>query len=297
MAALLLAAVVLLPAATVGSQPTTSTGKLQWVAPFNPGLELAIDLHHPLPTFQNANFGCNASLLGAAFADTKVPGFLSLENCIRTMPSFQPIWDYPTYKGTGLAPHWQTALARQLVPALPLFKSGAIAGVFLGDEMLCSKVPFSNYSAVATAVRKWLTDSGLEKSLLYSNECSTSLIVGPPATCRQGNLSGCPAHACCQLGCCTCMPDKLPVELDLFSIDMYTGRSVSTDPNEELRNEQRMVRDWIKPRLHPHQKIMLVPGLYGDRNTSRSGTMDEQEEYLMAKLEATVAWAKADPDM
>ena len=195
----LLAAIDEFEAGCVHSDPSRRdlaalTGKLQWVAPFNPGLELAIDLQHPLPTFQNANFGCNASLLGAAFADTKVPGFLSLENCIRTMPSFQPIWDYPTYKGTGLTPHWQTALARQLVPALPLFKSGAIAGVFLGDEMLCSKVPFSNYSAVATAVRKWLTDSGLEKSLLYSNECSTSLIVGPPATCRQGNLSGCPAH-------------------------------------------------------------------------------------------------------
>ena len=26
-------------------------------------------------------------------------------------------------------------------------------------------------------------------------------------------------------------------------------------------------------------------------------TMDEQEEYLVAKLDATVAWAKADPDM
>jgi hypothetical protein len=25
--------------------------------------------------------------------------------------------------------------------------------------------------------------------------------------------------------------------------------------------------------------------------------MDEQEEYLVAKLDATVAWAKADPDM
>jgi hypothetical protein len=98
----------------VGSEPKSASGKLQWLAPFNPGLELAIDLDHPLPTFQNANFGCNASLLGAEFAKTKVPGFLSLENCIRTMPSFQPIWDYPIYNGTGLTPQWQTALAEQV---------------------------------------------------------------------------------------------------------------------------------------------------------------------------------------
>ena len=58
-----------------------------------------------------------------------------------------------------------------------------------------------------------------------------------------------------------------------------------------------MVEDHMRPRLHPHQKLMLVPGLFGDRRTHRSGTHDEQQEFLLAKLNATVEWAKSDPDV
>ena len=139
-------------------------------AAFNPDWELAVEMDHPLPTFQNANFGCNASLLGSAFATTRVPAFISLQDCINT------VWDYsPNHK--GLHPNWQEAVVAQLGSALPLFKSGAAVGVFLGDEIMCSKVPFSNYSAVATTTRKWLTDAVLIDAVIYSNECSSPLVV------------------------------------------------------------------------------------------------------------------------
>ena len=230
-------------------------------------------MDHPLPTFQNANFGCNASLLGSAFATTKVPAFISLQDCIGT------VWDYsPLHK--GLQANWQEAMAAQLGSALPLFKSGAVVGVFLGDEIMCSKIPFSNYSAVATATRKWLIDSGVPGALIYSNECSTPLT-------KSGQTWS--------------VPDKLPAELDLFSIDLYAARAShsnpSSDPRKELEEVQKMVADHMRPRLHPHQRLMLVPGLFGDRNTTRSGTMEEQEEYLLAKLNATVAYAESQPDI
>jgi parallel beta-helix repeat protein len=242
-------------------------------AAFNPDWELAVEMDHPLPTFQNANFGCNASLLGSAFAMTKVPAFISLQDCIGT------VWDYsPVHK--GLQTNWKEAMAAQLGSALPLFKSGAVVGVFLGDEIMCSKIPFSNYSAVATATRKWLTDSGVPGALIYSNECST------PLTKRGQTWS---------------IPDKLPAELDLFSIDLYAAReshsNPSSDPQKELEEVQKMVADHMRPRLHPHQRLMLVPGLFGDRNTTRSGTMEQQEEYLLAKLNATVAYAESQPDI
>ena len=230
-------------------------------------------MDHPLPTFQNANFGCNASLLGSAFATTKVPAFISLQDCIGT------VWDYtPLHK--GLQANWQEAMAAQLGSALPLFKSGAVVGVFLGDEIMCSKIPFSNYSAVATATRKWLIDSGVPGALIYSNECSTPLT-------KSGQTWS--------------VPDKLPAELDLFSIDLYAARAShsnpSSDPRKELEEVQKMVADHMRPRLHPHQRLMLVPGLFGDRNTTRSGTMEAQEEYLLAKLNATVAYAESQPDI
>ena len=80
-------------------------------------------------------------------------------------------------------------------------------------------------------------------------------------------------------------------------IDLYSARSASKDPTAELTALKRMVEDHMRPRLHPHQKLMLVPGLFGDRQTDRSGTHDEQQEFLLAKLNATVEWAKSDPDV
>ena len=133
-------------------------------------------------------------MLGGAFAATQVSGFLSLQDCTNG------IWDYDSArKGlnlTGLAADWRSELTAHLQSALPLFHSGALMGVFLGDEMMCSKIPFSNYSAVASAVRQWLSNASLEEVLIYSNECSTPLV-------RDGEVWS--------------MPEKLPVELDLFS--------------------------------------------------------------------------------
>jgi hypothetical protein len=112
---------------------------LRYLAPFNPDWQLSVELGHPLPTFQNLNFGCNASILAAGFAKTKVPGFISLENC------FVPdggIWDYASARrglnGTGLMKGWKEALGDALAPALPLFERGALVGVFLGVRRGCT---------------------------------------------------------------------------------------------------------------------------------------------------------------
>ena len=70
-------------------------------------------------------------MLGDAYAATLVPGFLSLEDCMNS------IWDYSSArKGlnlTGLQPKWRTTLMAYLHSALPLFHSGALVGVFLGE--------------------------------------------------------------------------------------------------------------------------------------------------------------------
>ena len=40
-----------------------------------------------------------------------------------------------------------------------------------------------------------------------------------------------------------------------------------------------------------------MQGLFGDRQANRSGSREEQQDFLLAKLNATVEWAKADPDV
>eukprot|EP01051_Picozoa_sp_SAG22_P004669 SAG22_NODE_257_length_13543_cov_26.100417_7_plen_348_part_00 len=299
MAHLLTAASALSACATAAAPPAANShGALQYLAPFNPDWELSLELGHPAPTFQNLNFACNATMLAAAFAETKVPGFVSLEAC------FVPdggVWDYATARkglnGTGLVAGWERALAAVLEPALPLFGTGALVGVFLGDEMMCSKIPFSNYSAVAARTRSILDAAGFTKALIYSNECSTPLAA-------RGHVWS--------------VPEKLPPELDLFGLDLYFGRCIAepppmslslapaaepschphnTDPMMEVRAVKAFVDAHVRPRLRPRQRIMLVPGLFGDRALNRSGTMEDQETFLVDKLDGYYAWAQADPDV
>jgi hypothetical protein len=159
------------------------------------------------------------------------------------------------------------------------------------DEMMCSKIPYSNYSAVATAVRTMLNAAGFKKALIYSNECSTPLV---------------------ETGRVFSVPDKLPPELDMFSLDLYFGRCISKrvpppakascrtynkDPMMEVKAVKKFVDAHIRPRLHPHQSVLLVPGLFGDRQTNRSGSMDDQETFLIDKLNGYYSWAKTDPDV
>ena len=113
---------------------------LQWLAPFNPDWQTAVQSGLPRPTFQNVNLACDATLLERAYNQTGVPGFLSLENC--AVP-FGGIWRYYVscdqhghcipINGTqsGLTPTWEHALQMILEPVLHLFAKGALVGVFL----------------------------------------------------------------------------------------------------------------------------------------------------------------------
>eukprot|EP01048_Picozoa_sp_COSAG05_P004202 COSAG05_NODE_217_length_13794_cov_5.734064_13_plen_121_part_00 len=119
---------------------------------------------------------------------------------------------------------------------------------------MCSHIPYANFTAVATRVRKKLQGT---KALMYLNECTQPFV-------RPGQS--------------WTIPIKLPEELDLISIDSYVGRNLCDgNPTKELEVFKTFLEKQLKPRLHQHQRVLLVPGLYGDRNTTRSGSMAEQE--------------------
>ena len=227
----------------------TST-PLRILAPFNEAMDkLWTDpvFHnhkaHPLPRFQTHNFGCNVTMLAALHASTGVPGVLSLEAC-GAIDSIG-VWNYASSlerkNQTGLHPMWRANLERWLALALPLFRSKVLVGVFMGDELLCDYTPLSNYTAVGEAVRARLGAS----VWIYGNECFRPFqdvgevySVGP----------------------------SLPAFLDFISVDWYARctpgdpGSHGADPSYEVQQLKTFVNASLRPRLLPHQKLLLVPG-------------------------------------
>jgi hypothetical protein len=231
--------------------PTTSVGTpLRILAPFNEAMDkLWTDplFHnrkaHPLPRFQTHNFGCNITMLAALHATTGVPGVLSLEAC-GAIDSIG-VWNYASSlerkNRTGLHLAWRSNLERWLTPAVPLFRSKVLVGVFIGDELLCDYTPLSNYTAVGDAVRARLGAS----VFIYGNECFRPFQ---------------------DIGEVYSVGPSLPAFLDFVSVDWYArctpGDPVSAgaDPLYEVQQLQKFVNTSLRPRLLPHQKMLLVPG-------------------------------------
>jgi hypothetical protein len=65
----------------------------------------------------------------------------------------------------------------------------------------------------------------------------------------------------------------------------------------EIHATRALIDEYIRPRLRPHQRIMLVPGLDGNGVNNVSGTMADQDEYLVEKLNGYLEWAKSDKDI
>ena len=80
-----------------------------------------------------------------------------------------PVGVWQNKNETGLSPGWRANLSAVLTEAMPHLASGAILGVFLGDETMCDGVPAANFSAVANTIKQQIASTG---GLVYANECS-----------------------------------------------------------------------------------------------------------------------------
>ena len=67
----------------------------------------------------------------------------------------------------GVQSNWQTNLDAVLSQAKPHLDSGAVIGVFLGDELACSGVRVENITHVASWVKLKLSSLGHPNALLY----------------------------------------------------------------------------------------------------------------------------------
>jgi hypothetical protein len=183
---------------------------------------------------------------------------------------------------SGVLPGWQDRITSTLVAASTRIASGAVAGLFLGDEIVCGGMPVENLTAVAAFCKKKLMQMGHTKALVYLNECSGSFIANSPN--RRPN---------------DYFKDSIPAGLDIISYDSYQlSNNTKFAPTpwwlQEPIGNRLFYKTHILPKLRPHQKFMVVPGFYGND----SATADEQtlqDGRLLAKLEQYWTWMKEDP--
>ena len=142
------------------------------------------------------------------------------------------------------------------------------------------------------------------------NECKNSIIGKSceyPAT--QGNCTPVTCWHCGGRDFPGWIKGKLPEGLDLISIDSYELGNISRANKtvghtyagypwwqaEPLENKQ-FYQQFLAPKLWPHQRMMVVPGFYGN-NTATAAEAALQDERLVEKLDIYWEWVKSDPLM
>eukprot|EP01047_Picozoa_sp_COSAG01_P093517 COSAG01_NODE_24632_length_772_cov_1.537890_1_plen_222_part_01 len=107
----------------------------------------------------------------------------------------------------GLAAGWQRNIAATVQAARSRLASGAVAGLFLGDEIVCGGVHVENLTAAAAYSKQQLVAAGVGHGLVYVNECKLSF----NSSHRPHGIKG-----------------MLPAGLDLISFDAYQLSNLST---------------------------------------------------------------------
>ena len=175
---------------------------------------------------------------------------------------------------TVLLPGWQASL-RSVFQAEVLHRiaSGVVRGVMLGDELCCgnSTCVTASLYPLASEVRQLIGPS----PLIWTNECWSTVAGGKiPGI---GPLQG-----------------KVPVALDFFGIDNYAGFLVGQDPRLEVNQTRGFAETQLYPRMHPHQRLMMVPGVFACSNLSYM-PLAASSAAVVRKLEAYEEWYESDP--
>jgi hypothetical protein len=267
---LLLTLLHVLPLLALAAAPSVPA----WLSMFNPDFDAA-GQH----SFANLGMSGNLTQLIEAHATFGMQGMLSIQGSgvWKATPS-----GHKNQNETGLLDGWEQSLSSALIAAEPHLRSGALAGIFLGDERCCSGIPFTNVTAVADAVKSFLNRTA-PNALVYINECST-----PFDECQKANPS------------IACWGPTVPASIDAISLDIYHHAGCDnyancSDPASEVETARAFVNAHVVPRMLPHQRLFIVPGTFGDWNESRSGPIASQQGGVVAKLNAYWEWAQSDP--
>jgi hypothetical protein len=193
------------------------------------------------------------------------------------MSSFIDISNLVWQGRSGVQPGWQANIAATVQAAHSRLAGAVVAGVFLGDEIVCGGVHVENLTAVAAFCKQQLVSIGARHGLVYVNECK-------PSFTKPSGITG-----------------MIPAGLDIISFDSYElANETSFAPTpwwlQEPKENKAFAKAVIVPKLHPHQKLMVVPGFYGN-DTATAAEHVVQDERLLAKLEAYWTWIKDDEEV
>eukprot|EP01050_Picozoa_sp_SAG11_P020373 SAG11_NODE_3422_length_2457_cov_1.279050_2_plen_228_part_00 len=171
-----------------------------------------------------------------------------------------------------------TAARHALKTIRPLLREqgGAIAGLFLGDEIMA---PYRDINDTVALVREGLGPG----PLLYI--ICMQIFSGPgPSRCHGGQHKSLQSLRSRAEPCPQCWWPAVPSGLDLVGFDLYGDGA----------NEVDAVKDYasrcLYPLLSPHQRFVGVPGTFADP----SQPLGPQDELVAAKLAAYGAWTKND---
>lgn len=170
--------------------------------------------------------------------------------------------DLPLQPGPSgaLMPEANDTLTRLMQVFEPYFKNQTFVGLFIGDELISSGAWSCQTMAGITGLIKMINPN----VLVYTNEGGHWPCGGPG--------------------------DKVMSTIDIFSWDAYGNRYCGAAEVVTVRNQAHE----FYPRMYPHQKIMLVPGLFATdpvhclKFHNESCPLDEQEAFIALKLKACV---------
>ena len=169
-------------------------------------------------------------------------------------------------RGVGLVSNWTDVLDGIINTSIaPNFGPGkAYRGVFLGDEICCRNVGCWADALQPVAAR--LHAALGPDATIYTNECRT-------------HLSGIKV---------------VPKDIDLISVDVYNGYLVGSNGTSEVASARKVYEGRLFPKLQPHQRAMVVPGVFACSNLSYY-PLAAQSVQMVAKLDGYFEWAKAQP--
>lgn len=169
-------------------------------------------------------------------------------------------------RGSGLVSNWTDVLDGIINTSIaPNFGPGkAYRGVFLGDEICCRNVGCWADALQPVAAR--LHAALGPDATIYTNECRTHL-----------------SHI-----------KEVPKDIDLISVDVYSGYLVGSNGTQEVKSAKKVYEGRLFPKLQPHQRVMVVPGVFACSNLSYY-PLAAQSVQMVAKLDGYFEWAKAEP--
>ena len=183
-------------------------------------------------------------------------------------------------EGGELPPGWRANVSAFVQTILPAVLNGSVTGAFLGDELVCSGIPRDNFDNVSTELKRQMLAAIGGKDLsfsLYANECEP--VFDDPHYPRN-------------------RPMLVPA-LDFVSVDIYDSNGTV-----EVDVVKSFLGNHIFPKLHPHQKVFLVPGVFGDdpqdcrqhsSDAKSCATVEEQDAESAKKLALYWEWATHEP--